>query len=161
AEFPPCPREARRHFAPGRSGATFGGPSPTSKGVTEMRSLYLAGLLGLAASAAVLGCALEPGSDTETTTSDGSRNTGTGRLELQGPAANGTVYRLRQATFTISTTPPTTLSSDANPANATALTATLPAGSYSVSLQNGWVLDRVNAQGTTQPVVANLVSANP
>ena len=126
-----------------------------------MKSWFFAALIGLGTSAVMAGCALEQGLDTETTTSDAPENTGTVRLDLQGTAPNGTVYRLRQATFTISTTPPTTLSSEASPANVTALTAQLPAGSYSVTLQSGWLLDRVNNMGVAQPVVANLVSANP
>jgi len=126
-----------------------------------MKPLFFAVLVGLGTSAAIAGCTLESGPGAETTTSDGTENTGTVRLDLQGTAPNGTVYRLRQANFTIGTTPPTTLSSDANPATATFLSANLPAGSYSVTLQPGWVLDRVNNMGVAQPVVASLVSANP
>lgn len=126
-----------------------------------MKSLFFAACLGLAASAALAGCALEPGSETETSTSDPGK-TGTVSLNLQGVAPNGTVYQLRQATFTINTTPPTILNSDDSLPTATALSTTLTEGSYLVTLQPGWLLDKVDPIfGTSTPVQATLVSANP
>jgi hypothetical protein len=66
------------------------------------------------------------------------------------------------ANFTINTTPPTTLSSDASLPDATALSTTLTEGSYLVTLQPGWLLDKWDPTfGTGTPVVATLVSANP
>src|SRR5262245_44208862 len=135
----------------------LGGLRPTAWERSQMKPLFFAVLMGLGTSAVLAGCTLESGPGVETTTSDGTENTGTVRLELQGTAPNGNVYRLRQANFTISTTPPTTLSSDTSPPTATALSASLPPGSYNVTLQPGWVLDRVSGM-TAQPVVASLVS---
>ena len=127
-----------------------------------MKTLFFAACVGLAASTAMAGCALEPGSDTETSTSETPGNTGSVSLDLQGTTPNGTIYQLRQATFTINTTPPTTLSSDASLPDATALSTTLTEGSYLVTLQPGWLLDKVDPIfGTATPVVATLVSANP
>jgi hypothetical protein len=124
-----------------------------------MKSLFFAALVGLGTSAAVAGCALEPGSGTdEVSSTDGTSNTGTVRLDLQGQAQNGTLYRLRLATFTISSTPPITLSSDGANATATTISQALPAGSYLVTLQNGWVLDKV-VGATATPVQATLTSA--
>jgi len=121
-----------------------------------MKSLFFAALVGLATSATVAGCTIETG-----TGSDTAPDSGTVRLELQGSTPNGTVYRLRQAVFTVSTTPPTTINSDAFPANATTLSQALPPGSYTVSLQPNWVLERVNNMGVLVPVTANLTSPNP
>ncbi len=88
--------------------------------------------------------------------------TGSFRLALVS-SANGHTYRLRHATFLITAAPgsgaPTILDSEADPA-ATALSATLDAGSYTVRLVDGWSLER---QGSGDPVtvVATLISPNP
>src|SRR4051812_36403097 len=107
-----------------------------------MKSLFFAAFVGFGSAVAIAGCTVESGSGSDGG-SEGTPDTGTVRLDLQGTSANGTQYRLRQASFTISTTPPTTLSSDANPAAATTLSQALAAGSYTVTLQPGWVLDRL------------------
>ncbi|HEX6275310.1 MAG TPA: hypothetical protein VFZ53_19855 [Polyangiaceae bacterium] len=124
-----------------------------------MKSSFFAVFIGLVTSAAIAGCALDSGTGTdEVSTSDGTQNTGTVRLDLQGQAQNGTIYRLRQATFAISTTPPLLLSSDGANATLTQISQTLSPGSYLVTLQNGWVLDKV-VGATATPVQATLTSS--
>ena len=78
-------------------------------------------------------------------------------------SANGHTYRLRHATFLITPAPgftnPTVLDSETDPA-ATALSATLDAGSYTVLLADGWSLERQDPGGAVT-VVATLTSPNP
>ena len=88
--------------------------------------------------------------------------TGTFRLSLVA-SANGHTYRLRHARFAITPAPgfgtPTILDSETDPA-ATALNATLDAGSYTVLLADGWSLER-QGPGVPVTVVATLTSPNP
>ena len=84
---------------------------------------------------------------------------GTVRLEL-GTTANGHSYQLAQAVFTINTTPATVLNSDPAPnPDVTALTATLGAGSYNVTLAPGWILYRLDTSGPAQ-VNATLMASS-
>src|SRR5262245_50935813 len=71
--------------------------------------------------------------------------TGTFQMSLT-TTTNGHSYRLRQALFHIDGPNTLVLDSDAQP-DATALTATLDAGSYTATLQSGWFLERVAADG--------------
>lgn len=73
--------------------------------------------------------------------------------------ASGIMYRLRNALFTITGPSSTQLDSETNP-DAAALTTTLNVGSYTVQLENGWALERLDAAGPVG-VQASLVSPNP
>ncbi|XXX81475.1 hypothetical protein WMF30_22215 [Sorangium sp. So ce134] len=73
--------------------------------------------------------------------------------------ANGRVYRLSNALFSIQGPIFTYLSSSDDPSE-TALTAALPVGDYTSFLETGWVLER-NDGGAFVPVQATLVSGNP
>lgn len=81
-------------------------------------------------------------------------------LPLQASAPSGNVYQLRNAVFDIqgptTTTLQTSAATDPNPT----LSATLLAGSYSITLRPGWSLFRVSP-GTPQAVAGSLTSANP
>ncbi len=72
---------------------------------------------------------------------------------------NGTEYRLSNAVFQINGVVSTSLASSNDPMEVV-LSATLPVGSYTSSLANGWSLQR-NDGGTFVNVQATLVSANP
>jgi hypothetical protein len=74
-------------------------------------------------------------------------------------AANGHSYRLRNASFDVNGPTHVTLSSETDPA-AVDLVATVTAGSYVVTLADGWQLEREDL-GSPMPVQATLVSPNP
>jgi hypothetical protein len=108
----------------------------------------------LALPAMALGCTTA----TQSATTDQIR--GTLSLPLLTPRS---AYRLRSAHFQVATqagAPTATLDSDADP-DAEALTITLTQGPYNVSLQGGWVLDRIADDGTETAVQAALTSPNP
>ena len=88
--------------------------------------------------------------------------TGAVRMALVS-SANGHTYRLRHATFLITVaggfSNPIVLDSETDP-SATALSATLDAGSYTVLLADGWSLERQDPGGAVT-VVATLTSPNP
>jgi len=89
-----------------------------------------------------------------------AEETGTIGAALVTTAADGTQYRLRTATLTITGPQNATLTSnDTDPAE-TVLTANLPVGSYTASLAPNWSLARLD---TTPPtaVTATLLSPNP
>ncbi|WP_437954843.1 hypothetical protein WME76_25130 [Sorangium sp. So ce119] len=84
----------------------------------------------------------------------------TGRASLSlVTQANGRVYRLSNAVFSVEGPIVTYLSSSDDPGE-TALTAALPVGDYTSFLETGWVLERDDG-GTFVPVQATLVSGNP
>ncbi|HTV18356.1 MAG TPA: lamin tail domain-containing protein [Polyangiaceae bacterium] len=68
-------------------------------------------------------------------------------------------YRLTQATFAIEGAAQLTLESDDDPAN-DVVQRSLPEGSYSVRLLDGWQLERSSGFGS-DPVAAELSSGNP
>ena len=68
-------------------------------------------------------------------------------------------YRLREATFAIDGATPLELSSEAS-LDSPQLTQVLPVGDYRVTLLDGWHLERLEGQGTTE-VEASLSSDNP
>jgi hypothetical protein len=110
-------------------------------------------LLGIAALASpLMGCG--------SSGAPGAKNKAMGTIRMTLTAqTNGTTYRLRNAIFDISGVVSLSLDSETNP-NASVLSATLPAGNYSIYLQDGWFLERLD--GTTFVVVdATLVSPNP
>lgn len=85
---------------------------------------------------------------------------GTLSMALQSTSAAGDLYRLQNATFSISQGGGLVaqLSSDDDPV-ATSLSVDLAAGDYDVSLADGWVLGLVDSGGVVTPVSATLVSA--
>jgi hypothetical protein len=68
-------------------------------------------------------------------------------------------YRLRNARFAITGAATVNLDSESDP-NASDISATLPAGSYSVNLASGWALEKLQDVSYV-PVQATLLSANP
>jgi hypothetical protein len=79
------------------------------------------------------------------------QRTGTLGLALEATAASGTVYRLRNAVFAITDVHTGNLveflfSEDA-PASARELTTKLPTGNYSITLEDGWFVERVSSGG--------------
>jgi alpha-tubulin suppressor-like RCC1 family protein len=87
----------------------------------------------------------------------GSGNDGTGTVELAltGQGSLGNQYVLSNATFSIVGPVSQTVVGDPN-----VVSASLPAGVYTVTLQPGWTLSRVTAMGNVA-VTATLASANP
>jgi hypothetical protein len=81
------------------------------------------------------------------------------RLALSAQSPSGVSYRLTSASFAVTGPQTATLSTDADP-NATVLSTELDAGSYSIELAPGWVLERVTNEGAVA-VAATLVSPNP
>lgn len=84
----------------------------------------------------------------------------TGRVRLSLLAeTDGTVYQLRNALFDVVGPTGITLDSEVDP-DAIELSATLPTGSYDITLRDGWALERL--QGTGSVIVeAELASSNP
>lgn len=103
----------------------------------------------------VSGCASGSGDKGE---SAHEGDVGTLALALTGQT-NGTTYRLRNAIFDIAGPTMTTLNSESDP-NGAVLAATLATGGYSITLENGWSLEKVGAMGA-QTVNATLASPNP
>jgi hypothetical protein len=110
--------------------------------------------LALSATTASIGCKDQPLSESEQQA---------GTLSLPLVTSSGAMYRLTDATFVIKSqagTPVATLDSESDP-DAQALTTALGQGHYNVRLQDGWVLNEVQADGTEAPVRAALISTNP
>ncbi len=86
-----------------------------------------------------------------------------GRLDiaLLGQSPAGTIYRLRDAALTVQGPSNTIFFNTEEDPNRTTLSANVVPGSYTVFLQEGWHLERVNANGTTVRVLANFLSPNP
>jgi hypothetical protein len=86
----------------------------------------------------------------------------TGSLLLPLVTTNPGTYRLRDAVFEISraSTSVLTLDSEADP-DVDALTADLNPGRYTIDLADGWTLEELLADGSTETVRAALVSQNP
>ncbi len=103
-----------------------------------------------AAGAATLGACATFDDDTQV------EAVGTASLPLTTVGADGTEYRLDAATFTISGPTPMTLTSGAEEF----LEVTLASGGYQIELADGWRL-LATANGQTNPVAAELLSANP
>jgi len=85
--------------------------------------------------------------------------TGSVNMTLTGQA-NGTTYRLRNARFAVSGPSSLVLDSETDPTLAV-LTATLPTGSYSINLQSGYALEKLDAMGGATTVQSTLISPNP
>jgi hypothetical protein len=82
-----------------------------------------------------------------------TQNTGTVALALEATAASGNVYRLRDAIFEIveirTGRTVEVLFSEDFPASARELRAMLLTGNYTVTLQEGWFLERIDSGGGT------------
>lgn len=110
--------------------------------------------LALAMGTASFGCKDQPLSENEEQV---------GTLSLPLVTSSADAYRLSDATFVIETqvgTVVATLDSESDP-DAQALTATLNQGNYAVGLEDGWVLSKIEVDGTETPVRAALLSVNP
>ena len=104
----------------------------------------------------------------DTPASKGNPAIGELNLSLAAYTESGIKYRLRSATFPITSltplsdagTPTTkTVSSEDNP-NADAITVKLLEGWYQVRLQPGWHMERINPNGSTETVDATLLSSS-
>jgi hypothetical protein len=83
------------------------------------------------------------------------------QVALASTGSSGTVYRLRNAIFTVSSTMPrfmTTINSEAFSPDATSISTSLAAATYSVTLGTGWFLEKQVSPGTFQAVTATLSS---
>ncbi|UJR81725.1 hypothetical protein [Sandaracinus amylolyticus] len=80
-------------------------------------------------------------------------------LHLTATDAEGATYRLRDATFAIAGPETTSASTETDPDAAT-ISLELAAGAYTVTLADGWRLERVGG-GEATDVAATLVSPNP
>lgn len=88
-------------------------------------------------------------------------NVGQLDLSLTGTSASGVTYRLRDADLTITGVgAPIVLHTEDDPTR-TLIDQQLDVGSYNLLVADGWRLERVNGNGTSDTVVATLESANP
>lgn len=90
----------------------------------------------------------------------GSEHVANVAITLQSSSSSGAVYRLEQFAVQLAGPTTVTLSSDDQPDGAPSMDAWLPAGTYSASVQPGWVLTRV-VSGVSTPVAAQIVQPNP
>ncbi|HEU5077521.1 MAG TPA: hypothetical protein VFU02_25185 [Polyangiaceae bacterium] len=82
-------------------------------------------------------------------------------MNLVGQAPSGNFYRLRSALVYVDGPEASVLfDTESNP-DQPSLSATVPAGDYTSFLEPGWHLERLNVEGTAQPVEAELLSPNP
>jgi hypothetical protein len=86
-------------------------------------------------------------------------STGELSVNLVGQATSGSIYRLRDATITVTGPATATFNTEDDP-NRTSLSANVVTGDYAATLQPGWRLERVTPT-TTTPVVGTLTSSNP
>jgi hypothetical protein len=104
----------------------------------NLKSIVVAGFVGLTPVAA--GCAVETGTGAEA-----ASPVGTVEMKLQTTTPSGAIYRLRNAVFTVTDSTNAvvaTLNSETAPADATRLSATLEVGTYTISLANGWSVEK-------------------
>ncbi|WP_437876201.1 hypothetical protein [Sorangium sp. So ce513] len=113
------------------------------------------GFMALVAAPLLPACTTAPGGAEQV---DDAESTGRASLSLVSEA-NGRVYRLSNALFTIEGPIVTYLSSSDRP-DETVLSAALPTGDYRGFLEPGWVLERYEGD-TFVPVQAALISPNP
>ena len=84
------------------------------------------------------------------------------RMGLIGSDVEGNLYRLRDGTFTILGPPDASVSTEDGPDPVETLLVGVPAGAYTVGLEDGWRVERWDpTTDTTQDVAALLTSANP
>jgi hypothetical protein len=82
-------------------------------------------------------------------------------MALVGSAPSGTVYRLREAVIMLQGPLSTQFFETEHDPDRTSITASVPPGDYFVFLQEGWFLERLNADGTATRVEATYLSDNP
>lgn len=110
--------------------------------------------LGLAVSALLFsGCA---GDDTRA-----QEPLGNVEMNLVGQAPSGNVYRLRSGLVYVDGPEANVLFDTEDDPDLPSLSATVPAGDYTSFLEQGWYLERLDVEGTAQPVEAELLSPNP
>lgn len=116
-----------------------------------LSTAWLVGVFGLTCA---LGTALATGCTSEVPEEP------VGRVGLRLTAErNGVFYRLRGATFLVEGPETLTLTSEEDP-DATTLSAELSPGDYTITLSEGWYLERSTSEGF-EPVEAELLSENP
>lgn len=93
----------------------------------------------------------------------GAAETSSGVLHLPLVTPGDQTFRLSNAVFEVTGPGGAALELASNAADDSAeeLTAALAHGTYSIRLRDGWVLERVAADGATSPVRAALRSPNP
>jgi hypothetical protein len=114
------------------------GRSLLEDSIMKFRNIVVAGFVALAPLS--VGCAIDAGTGTEAEGPLGSVE-----MKLQTSTPAGVVYRLRNAVFTVTDATNTvvaTLNSETAPADATRLSAAIDVGTYTVSLANGWSMER-------------------
>lgn len=89
------------------------------------------------------------------------RDTGTVGVSLVGHGMSGAVYRLRDATITVSGASPTVVWNTEDDPDRTSLSADVNIGDYSAALAPGWRLERIVMGQPPVDVVAQLISPNP
>lgn len=114
--------------------------------------------LGGAAALAMAACAgaTAPAENT----GPGGAQQGTIGMALAGQAPSGAKYRLRRAMIELDGPTTAYISTEDDP-NRTLFSADVIAGSYTVSLDGGWQLERVDFTGAGEAVDAVLTSSNP
>ena len=115
---------------------------------TRIRALAA---LSLAAITTLGGC-FDTGEDSDT---------GTVGVSLVGHGMSGAVYRLRDATITVSGASPTVVWNTEDDPDRTSLSADVNIGDYSAVLAPGWRLERIVMGQPPVDVVAQLLSPNP
>jgi len=99
-----------------------------------------------------------PACSTRDPASSNERGSGTLSLSL-ATTSQGRNYRLRQASFDISGPSHSVLDNEQNP-DAPSLSTQLDPGSYEITLNGPWFLERLDADGPVR-LTASLTSANP
>jgi hypothetical protein len=102
------------------------------------------------------GCA---GADSDTDIHDAAAE-GTLSVNLVGSAASGTIYRLRDATITVTGPGTTTVFHTEDDPNRTSLSSNVVVGDYSAFVDPGWRLERIVGNSVTT-VTGELISDNP
>lgn len=129
----------------------------------KLKSMVFVGLVGIAQ--LTTGCAIDTGAESGSET-----ELGTVEMQLQTTSPTGTVYRLRNAVFTVTNASGAvvaTLNSELEPAAVVSLGADLGIGNYTISLGTGWSVERdgqvstallTSAQSQTFTINANAVT---
>jgi hypothetical protein len=91
---------------------------------------------------------------------DDDGHVGTLSVNLVGQAPSGAVYRLRDATITVTGPGSVKVFNTEDDPDRTSLSASVPTGSYSASLRDGWRIEHVEGLSSTT-VAATLLSDNP
>lgn len=109
--------------------------------------------LSLAALASLTACVESEGT--------GDPDVGTVSIGLAGQGASGAVYRLRDATFTVTGPSSMMVWHTEDDPDRTSLSANVVVGNYTAALANGWRLERLVTGQPPVDVNATLVSPNP